>query len=115
VAATARAFGTLPITWRLKNGGQSSCELAAWLADAAHTTTATEGELRQVAALIERGGGRLSGMNPRFPASELPRTMSKRSAARIRLNGSDLLAVNRQAVTRRSCPRAARWALSASC
>jgi geranylgeranyl diphosphate synthase type I len=49
---------TLPVTWTLENGGQAGRELAAWLADAAHAATATDDELREVAELIERCGGR---------------------------------------------------------
>lgn len=49
---------TLPITWTMENGGGAGRELAAWLADRAHTCTAGDGELADVAALIERAGGR---------------------------------------------------------
>jgi geranylgeranyl diphosphate synthase, type I len=49
---------TLPVTWTLESGGRAGRELAAWLADAAHTATAADTELRDVAGLIERGGGR---------------------------------------------------------
>jgi geranylgeranyl diphosphate synthase, type I len=47
---------TLPITWVVEHGGATGRELAAWLNDAAGVTT--EDELAEVAALIERGGGR---------------------------------------------------------
>jgi geranylgeranyl diphosphate synthase, type I len=49
---------TLPVTWTLENGGPPGRELATWLADAAHAATATDDQLRYVAILIERGGGR---------------------------------------------------------
>lgn len=49
---------TLPVTWTLQDGGSAGRELAAWLADTAHAATATDEELRYVAILIERGGGR---------------------------------------------------------
>ena len=49
---------TLPVTWTLQNGGEHGRELATWLADAAHAATATDDELRHVAELIERSGGR---------------------------------------------------------
>jgi geranylgeranyl diphosphate synthase, type I len=49
---------TLPVTWTVQNGGPTGRELAAWLADPAHAATATDDELRYVARLIERGGGR---------------------------------------------------------
>jgi geranylgeranyl diphosphate synthase type I len=49
---------TLPVTWTLQNGGLAARELATWLADAARAATATDNELRDVAELIERGGGR---------------------------------------------------------
>jgi geranylgeranyl diphosphate synthase type I len=49
---------TLPVTWTVQNGGPLARELATWLADAAHAATATDDELRDVAELIERGGGR---------------------------------------------------------
>jgi geranylgeranyl diphosphate synthase type I len=49
---------TLPITWTVENGGYAGRELAAWLADAAHAPTAADDELREVAELIELGGGR---------------------------------------------------------
>jgi geranylgeranyl diphosphate synthase, type I len=49
---------SLPVTWTLENGGSTGRELARWLAGAEHAATATEGELRYVAILIERGGGR---------------------------------------------------------
>jgi geranylgeranyl diphosphate synthase type I len=49
---------TLPVTWTVERGGAVGRELAAWLADAAHAPTASEDELREVAELIERGGGR---------------------------------------------------------
>ncbi len=47
---------TLPLTWTLHHGGSAGRELAAWLAHPAHTDT--HDELRDVATLIERGGGR---------------------------------------------------------
>lgn len=49
---------TLPVTWTLENGGQAGRELAGWLANAARAATAPDDELREVAELIERGGGR---------------------------------------------------------
>jgi geranylgeranyl diphosphate synthase type I len=49
---------TLPVTWTIENGGPAGRELAAWLADQAHTAAAPDGELGDVARLIERGGGR---------------------------------------------------------
>jgi geranylgeranyl diphosphate synthase, type I len=49
---------TLPVTWTLHNGGPPGRELAAWLAHAAHAAAASDDELRGVAELIERGGGR---------------------------------------------------------
>jgi geranylgeranyl diphosphate synthase, type I len=49
---------TLPVTWTLEHGGPPGQELATWLADTTHAATATDDELRYVAGLIERGGGR---------------------------------------------------------
>jgi geranylgeranyl diphosphate synthase, type I len=47
---------TLPVTWVVENGGAAGRELAAWLADNSGVTS--EGELAEVAKLVERGGGR---------------------------------------------------------
>jgi geranylgeranyl diphosphate synthase, type I len=49
---------TLPVTWTVQNGGPAGRELATWLADRPHATTATDDELRYIATLIEHGGGR---------------------------------------------------------
>ncbi len=48
---------TLPVTWTIDNGGAAGRELADWLA-ASTTNGVSEDELRHVAALVERGGGR---------------------------------------------------------
>jgi geranylgeranyl diphosphate synthase type I len=47
---------TLPVTWVVENGGPAGRELAAWLADTSGGTS--DGELADVAELVERGGGR---------------------------------------------------------
>jgi geranylgeranyl diphosphate synthase type I len=49
---------TLPVTWTLENGGAAGRELADWLANTEHAAAAADDELRYVATLIERGGGR---------------------------------------------------------
>ena len=47
---------TLPVTWTIEHGGAAGRQLAEWLAD--DTSAAGDDELADVAALIERGGGR---------------------------------------------------------
>ena len=47
---------TLPVTWAIENGGTAGRELAAWLGGEARA--ATEGELVDVAELVEQIGGR---------------------------------------------------------
>jgi geranylgeranyl diphosphate synthase type I len=49
---------TLPVTWTLERGGQAGSELACWLTDRANAARATDDELRGIAGLVERGGGR---------------------------------------------------------
>ncbi|HEX5144151.1 MAG TPA: polyprenyl synthetase family protein [Mycobacterium sp.] len=49
---------TLPITWTLEHGGQIGTELACWMTDRDNAARASDDELRAIAGLVERGGGR---------------------------------------------------------
>jgi geranylgeranyl diphosphate synthase type I len=49
---------SLPITWAVQNGGAAGRELSQWLSASYGPDGPSETQLREAAALVERGGGR---------------------------------------------------------
>jgi geranylgeranyl diphosphate synthase type I len=48
----------LPVSWVIQTGGPAGRELASWMTDRDRAAGSTDDELREIADLVERGGGR---------------------------------------------------------